>query len=683
MCPTHAYAGVCADKYIWSDLNSNQCPSNSSRITGERDCFLSATAAGMQPSGNLNVAVPDRPKGCYWASYGNVWRVWLNNDAVGARNPFSRLMCAKDDFCDAGTYKPPTSATGCNPCCDCEIGTYQPLSDQSSCNQCPKGTLGLQKKAASEADGCVACPAGTYAGDDTPEAGCSICAPGFASNSSGMGRCDACPGPDAATARAACPGGAAFPYTDAQLAVAQSLLPPKSPKQLLEKQCQTTAPQFVRRAGALLADDNARSLTPSVLRFIPGSDTEVGLIIASLIVAAFILVIHGCIPRQLWAKVDITAMAHKTAEGTSPVKQKTQLGSAFTLALVFLIAALAIALYNKGVAVEESSGLVLAKGGVSSSNLRVSLTLPLGDPLGKSTPYCAGIDYAQNSLAGQGGVEGMSCNASSSMSLGESCELVLTGCTFTGPNARLTFKVPWRERFVNWSVAMDSAYEATEHALSGVVTSGSASDLISPTQGVVVAMLAHHALINDTTDAKLTRAGFLLKHLPCTPPVAVRAEGSDLMGSGLTWNLTIELRESQDWYETVRFRKQDPLPLVMSIIAALLSFKNIWLLIFTWAEGPIFAMRKCCCRARMMRKEGYSGDMLSDMDANGGILAKVLSESSKHAAIEERGTQHEQTIRELTRTVLQLTQTVQQLQAVVSSLQVAEDRAGPTQTVVG
>ena len=123
MCPTHVYAGVCADKYIWSDLNSNECPSNSSRITGERDCFLSATAAGMQPSGNLNAAVPDRPKGCYWASYGNVWQVWLNNVAVGARNPFSRLMCAKDDVCDAGTYKPPTSATGCNPCCDCEAVT--------------------------------------------------------------------------------------------------------------------------------------------------------------------------------------------------------------------------------------------------------------------------------------------------------------------------------------------------------------------------------------------------------------------------------------------------------------------------------------------------------------------------------------------------------------------------------
>jgi hypothetical protein len=92
-------------------------------------------------------------------------------------------------------------------------------------------------------------------------------------------------------------------------------------------------------------------------------------------------------------------------------------------------------------------------------------------------------------------------------------------------------------------------------------------------------------------------------------------------------------------------------------------------------EGPILAMRKCCCRARTMRKEGYSGDMLFDMDAKGGILAKVLSE---HAAIEERGTQHEQTIRELTRTV-------KKLQAVVSSLQAAEDRrrAGPTQTVIG
>ncbi len=86
-----------------------------------------------------------------------------------------------------------------------------------------------------------------------------------------------------------------------------------------------------------------------------------------------------------------------------------------------------------------------------------------------------------------------------------------------------------------------------------------------------------------------------------------------------------------------------------------------------------------------MRKEGYSGDMLFDMDANGGMLAKVLSESSKHAAIEERVTQHEQTIRKLTQTNRELTQTVQQLQAVVSSLQAAEDgrRAGPTRTVVG
>jgi hypothetical protein len=229
-----------------------------------------------------------------------------------------------------------------------------------------------------------------------------------------------------------------------------------SSKPLIEKQCQTSAPQLLRQDGGVVADGAS---TPSGLR----SPAKLGLIAALLAVAIAILVLHGFIPEMLWTKVDITAQFHKVPQGGSPVKRNTQLGAAFTFALAFLAAALATSL-DAANEVQETSALVPPKGDAVGTRLRVSLTLPLGDPLGSSTPYCASIAYLPNLF------QGMSCANTGEVSFGTSCGLSLTGCTFTSPFARLTFQVPWSERVVKWSVAVDSTLEATQHTLSGVLT---------------------------------------------------------------------------------------------------------------------------------------------------------------------------------------------------------------------
>jgi hypothetical protein len=499
-------------------------------------------------------------------------------------------------------------------------------------------------------------------------------------NTSGMDRCDAdaCPGPDLNARAAACPGGSASPYTVTQLSIAQSLLPINS-KPLIEKQCQTSAPQLLRQDGGAAADGAS---SPSGLR----SPAKLGLIAALLVVAVAILVLHVFIPERLWSAVDITAQFHKVPQGGSPVNRNTQLGAAFTFALVFLAAALATSL-DAANEVQESSALVLPKGDAVSTSLRVSLTLPLGDPLGSNTPYCASIAYLPNLF------QGMSCANTGEVSFDSLCSFALTGCTFSSPLARLTFRVPWRERFVKWSVAVDSTLEATQHMLSGVVTSGSASALISAKHEVVVAMRAQQAFINDTTNAKLTKAGFELKHLPCTPPQAAEW---NLTSSDLAWRLTIELRASENLYETVRFRKQDPLTLTMNILSAVVSMMGIWKTIFSWVEGPVSALKERCTRRRRMRNERRDSGI--EMNGEQAMLAKVLPESSKPVAAyrnnvadalkKERNERMEAiedmlhsmkqqqltieqlqlTVRQLQLTVQQLEQTDQQQQAVIASL---------------
>jgi hypothetical protein len=186
---------------------------------------------------------------------------------------------------------------------------------------------------------------------------------------------------------------------------------------------------------------------------------------------------------------------------------------------------------------------------------------------------------------------------------------------------------------VAWTVAVDSTTESIEHVLSGSVTSGNSFDLISPKSEVVVTMLAQQALLNDTTNPKLTRPGYELKHLPCDPPEVVPAKGWNLTfppGVAMpTWKLTIELRQSQNLYETVRVRKQDPLPLAMAIISAVVSLAGIWKQVFTWCEGPISTLREFCSRRCRLRRQRNTFDGLQLASMGDAMVISDISESAR------------------------------------------------------
>ena len=646
-----------AADYTASGLNVNSCPSNYTRIVNEEDCERAAKVEfQFELKGAINL--PGYARGCQLASYGNSFFVLLNlAPGVGNANPFSRLLCAKDKPCAPGTYQLPVPTTQ-SKCSDCPIGTFQPHVGQPSCEPCRKGYYGVKPRAESESDGCQPCPPGTYAGDTS--GACSVCAPGTASKLFGMGGCDACPGPNAF---ARCPGGAVAPYTDAQLAVAQQLVP-TSPKSPLER-CQTHPARFVRKAGTSVvngADNPNALLAPVVL----------GPVAALVTAAVVILMLHSFIPEWLWSNVDFTAQFHKVPQGGASVRANTPLGCAFTLAFVFLASALVILMHALNRPTEVNA-LVPPRGGTLTTNLRILLGLPAGNPFPNDTALdCAGIAYFNDSF------QGMTCE-DASMSLGSTCTIVLTGCRFVTPSAQLTFSVPWSERFVSWSVSVDSTAEATEHQVSGVVTSGDAASLVSPKKGVVVAIQAQPAFLNDTTDAELDRHGFLLNQLPCVPPLAVNTtEGWNVMGPDLAWNLTLELRLSPTLYETVRSMKQGPLELAASIFTTVLAVMGVWRAFFSHVEGPVSNLRKRLSRRRQIRREGPpSGVELQQPNDRMALLARVISntkpdDSAAQAAVkEERNARlkadeelHEMIVRmmkEYDHAIRQLTQKVEQL----------------------
>jgi hypothetical protein len=607
---------VCAGDYVLTGRNDNICPTNYSRIESEQDCERAAAAAKF-PATKLE-DLPTYAKGCQLVSYGNNLSVdsvfGVLNVNVGKPNPFGQLLCAKDKPCDPGKYKLPGSQSSTQPqCADCATGYFQNNSGQPSCEPCPRGLYGVKPGSISETDGCRPCPPGTYK-SNTPGA-CSVCAPGTFSNGTSMDRCDACSGPNPT---ASCPGGTAAPYTDAQWEVVQSYT-----KSTLK--CQTQPARFVSAAGTSVVDgaDKAIGLL---------SPTVVGLVAFLNAAAITVLLLHRFIPEWLWSNVDFTAQFHKVPQGGASIKENTPLGCAFTFAFALLTPALGIILHASNPPVAVNS-LVPPNEGNVSTDLLIGFALPAGNPYSNDTSYCTGIAYINNSF------EGMMCDENRSMSLGSACTILLTGCRFSNPSAKLTFSVPWFERFVNWSVSVDSTAEATAHQLSGMVTSGDPASLISP-KGVLVAIQAQPAFLNDTT-VNLTRNGFLLNHLPCVPPVTnSTTKALSLMGPDLTWNLTLELRVSPTLYETVRFMKQGPMELAISIFTTAMSLMAVWKTVFSFVEGPVSALRKGLSRRRHMPRERQPSGVELQLNDRKALLARVISnskpdDSAAQAAVKE------------------------------------------------
>jgi hypothetical protein len=87
----HPAASWIAGVYVWGTVNSNECPTGSTRIDGSVACQIAAAAT--RKSWRSSVGYSDRPRGCYvWDGDGA--SVYLNTHATGASSSVARLLCA-------------------------------------------------------------------------------------------------------------------------------------------------------------------------------------------------------------------------------------------------------------------------------------------------------------------------------------------------------------------------------------------------------------------------------------------------------------------------------------------------------------------------------------------------------------------------------------------------------------
>ena len=83
----------CADPYALGSSNSNECPTNCSRILAQDACQTASAAVRQTYQGRMTR--PGYPRGCYFLLVGPpAAGVYLNMDATGAGHPNSKLLCS-------------------------------------------------------------------------------------------------------------------------------------------------------------------------------------------------------------------------------------------------------------------------------------------------------------------------------------------------------------------------------------------------------------------------------------------------------------------------------------------------------------------------------------------------------------------------------------------------------------
>ncbi len=97
----------CAGAYVSGAENSNKCPAGTARIVAEAACRTAAAAAGKTPHPSTFVVIwGGDPRGCYYD--GDI--AFLNQDAVGAGNSYTHLLCAATT---GALFTPSTGARAC------------------------------------------------------------------------------------------------------------------------------------------------------------------------------------------------------------------------------------------------------------------------------------------------------------------------------------------------------------------------------------------------------------------------------------------------------------------------------------------------------------------------------------------------------------------------------------------
>ena len=78
-------------RLVYGAVNTNYCPSGSSKIVTEAACFSVAPAVGRSPA-NRGLNQADWPSGCITARGGG--DVELNHHLTGEPNPYFKPLCA-------------------------------------------------------------------------------------------------------------------------------------------------------------------------------------------------------------------------------------------------------------------------------------------------------------------------------------------------------------------------------------------------------------------------------------------------------------------------------------------------------------------------------------------------------------------------------------------------------------
>ncbi len=82
----------CAGAYVSGAAGSNECPAGSVRIETSAACLSAVSAVGKPEEIPFVESESGWPRGCYYRTNTNY--ASFNSHAVGARNSYSRLLCA-------------------------------------------------------------------------------------------------------------------------------------------------------------------------------------------------------------------------------------------------------------------------------------------------------------------------------------------------------------------------------------------------------------------------------------------------------------------------------------------------------------------------------------------------------------------------------------------------------------
>ncbi len=535
-----------------------------------------------------------------------------------------------------GLYEEEDRTTGK---CVCSAGTAKSTIVQvnatdtsSTTEQCTPCLAGTHRPLDLKEEKCLVCPAGTWAPNTSTY--CHVCPRGTANDKRGataLSACVICPG---TVGNRTCPAGSSVPLTD------------DAANALEAARKESRAGQLERIVGADVLgtasgvapettdpERGGRGIIPDSAFYSSGS--------ALAALALIIIALHRLLPKWFYTRIDAFANDHHVNQGESPVKRRTQLGSAFTVAFLPIAVAVALALYraNKNV-VTEALSLPLDQVPAKTDRFQVRLSSPLA--------------FGNISSGGCGGItldsfEGIECKTPAQLKWspsicivdGRSCEL--------GQIVKVVFKIPIEYKAAAFSVGSTAAIVQDRAAafsgggsdgqfglVKGTVASPSGDEVLTGNTVVKLQSLATYVQDNTTaadvgsgssgssisssisssssgsssgggyplpsqTNAETSNiySGYQLSQAPNVDALAV---SSALANSSPTvesaWRLEIRINRLPTALKTVITQGQDGFQLMAAIIALAGTLFGIWRLVFGRAEKMVTWLQKRnkCCR---------------------------------------------------------------------------------------